>query len=399
VIGRSVLLKCIVFVVITVVGVSYVAIHYVGVGKSLFSNEFTAYADMPDSGGLFSTASVTYRGVDVGRVGQIKLRPNGIRVALNLNGKVPIPTDLKAVVGNGSAIGEQFIDLQPQAPISSSTKYLHGGMVIPSQDVSLPVSTQELLVNLDRLVNSLPKDDVRTTIAELGNAFRDTGPSLGRLLDASNSLVATATDNLPQTIDLINNGGKVEDTQNDLSTQTLDWTSSFASFSDQLRQSDTDLRGLLDKGLPASEQLTDLMRRLDVPFTNLINNGVSLGQMSGANLQQFRTALIMYPYIIATSFGVFSNGETRFGVPTPPTNAKDCTQGYNTAYHREPSVYLTTNAFPYNLTCKLPTNVNQLVRGSRNAPTPTGPLGDQPNYGQDVPAPYPGLAQPPPNTP
>ena len=41
-------------------------------------------------------------------------------MALNLDGKMPVPTDLEASVGNGSAIGEQFIDLQPQKPITAT---------------------------------------------------------------------------------------------------------------------------------------------------------------------------------------------------------------------------------------------------------------------------------------
>ena len=97
-IGRSLMLKVIAFTVITVVGVTYVLVHYIGVGKALFGNGYTVYADMRDSGGLFTTASVTYRGVDVGRVGQIKLTSTGIRVALKMNGNMPIPTDLTAVV-------------------------------------------------------------------------------------------------------------------------------------------------------------------------------------------------------------------------------------------------------------------------------------------------------------
>jgi phospholipid/cholesterol/gamma-HCH transport system substrate-binding protein len=388
VIGRSILVKVTAFAVITVVGVSYVLFHYIGLGKAVFGNGFTAYVDMRDSGGIFSSASVTYRGVDVGRVGKIQLKPDGIRVSLNLDGKIPIPTDLKASVGNGSAIGEQFIDLQPQAAISRSTTYLHGGSVIPQSATSLPVSTQELLVNLDKLVNSLPKNDLRTVVEQLGDAFRDTGPALGRLLDASNSLVTTATDELPQTISVINNGGTVLDTQADLSPQTLNFTSEFASFSDQLRKSDADLRAVLDKGVPASQQVTDLIHQLDVPLTNLISNGVTLGEVTQARVQPLRTALILYPYIIATSFGVFSGGQTRFGVPTPFTETPSvCTKGYDTSYDRTPDNYTTTNAFPYDQTCTLPTNANQLVRGARTAITPTGRLGDDPSFAKDVKAP------------
>jgi phospholipid/cholesterol/gamma-HCH transport system substrate-binding protein len=385
VIGRSVMIKVTAFAVITLVGVTYILFHYLGVGRALFGNGFTAYVDMRDSGGIFSSASVTYRGVDIGRVGKIELRPDGIRVALKIDGNIPVPSDLKASVGNGSAIGEQFIDLQPVKAISPSTTYLHGGSVIPVSATSLPVSTQELLVNLDKLVNSLPKRDLKTVVTELGNAFRDTGPALGRLLDASNSLVTTATTELPQTISLINNGAAVLDTQVAVAPQTLNFTSEFASFSDQLRKSDADLRGVIDNGVPASLQFTDLIHQLDVPLTTLMSNGISLGRVTDPRIQAIRTALILYPYIIATSFGVFNSGWTRFGSPTPSTNNPAvCNQGYNTNYNRPPDAYTTTNRFPYDMTCTLPTNSSQLVRGSRNAITPTGRLGDDPGFAKDI---------------
>jgi phospholipid/cholesterol/gamma-HCH transport system substrate-binding protein len=221
-------------------------------------------------------------------------------------------------------------------------------------------------------------------VTELGKAFRDSGPALGRLLDSTNSLVSTASTNLPATTDLISKSGTVLDTQNDLSADTLTYTSAFASFSDQLRKSDADLRGVLDKGGPAATEVTDLINRLDVPLTTFINNGVALGQTIDPRQAQLRQTLVLYPYIIATSFGVFDNGITRFGVPTPPAGSPTvCTQGYDTSYDRDASQYTTTNAFPYDQTCTLPVTANQLVRGSRTAVTPTGRLGDDPNFAKD----------------
>ena len=47
-------------------------------------------ADFPDSGGIFTNAEVTYRGVTVGKVGQLHLIANGVRVDLkNKNCKQP----------------------------------------------------------------------------------------------------------------------------------------------------------------------------------------------------------------------------------------------------------------------------------------------------------------------
>ena len=84
-IGRASWIKLVVFVVVTVLGVGYVLVHYIGAGRTLLGQSYTAYVDLPDSGGIFTTASVTYRGVEIGRVGEISLRDDGIRVALDMN--------------------------------------------------------------------------------------------------------------------------------------------------------------------------------------------------------------------------------------------------------------------------------------------------------------------------
>ncbi len=123
-------MKTAVFVVVALLGTGYVLVHYIGVGKKLLGHSFTAYADLPDSGGLFPTASVTYRGVEIGRVGRISLRGDGIRVALDLETTRQIPADTRAVVGNGSPLGEQYIDLRPT---NRDGPYLHAGSVIPAE--------------------------------------------------------------------------------------------------------------------------------------------------------------------------------------------------------------------------------------------------------------------------
>jgi phospholipid/cholesterol/gamma-HCH transport system substrate-binding protein len=241
------------------------------------------------------------------------------------------------------------------------------------------VAVNVINASRDSLVTNLRNlQPILTELAKAGN-------EIPRSLQILSSLVSTATENLPQTINLIHSGGTVLDTQNDLAPQTLNFTSEFASFAGQLRKSDADLRGLLDKGVPASSQVTDLIHQLDVPLSTLLNNGIALGQVAQQRLAPLRMELILYPYIIATSFGVFRDGYTRFGVPFPfTTQPSVCTQGYDTSYDRVPTEYTTTNGFPYGLTCKLPTNANQLVRGARTAPLANGTkIGDTPSYAND----------------
>ena len=69
---RSTKIQLVLFVVITMLGVSYVGANYVGLFRGFLSgSQCSAYADFPDSGGIFSNAEVTYRGVAIGRVGSL----------------------------------------------------------------------------------------------------------------------------------------------------------------------------------------------------------------------------------------------------------------------------------------------------------------------------------------
>ena len=379
-IRRSVWVKTVVFVVIAVLGVSYVLLHYIGVGQSVLGTGYTAYVDLPDSGGLFSSASVTYRGVEVGRVGAITLRPDGIRVALHFSTDKHIPAETTAVVGNGSPIGEQFIDLRPT---SNTGPYLHAGSVIPQSRTSLPTSTEELLVSLDQLVQSVPKRDLHTVVTELGRTFDGTGNDLAHLLDSSHELLASAQANLPQTIDLLRQGGRVLDTQDSLATSITAFSRHLDTFSSALRASDGDLRQVLHNGSPASRELSALDRSLRTSLPELLGNATSLGKVTSARVPALRQILVIYPYVVATSFGLFpGNGSTRFGIPTPPVeDHQPCKTGYlDPSKRRSPNV-LTYPPIRYGSFCKEPTSADINPRGSRMAPEPGGKrLGDEPGY-------------------
>jgi phospholipid/cholesterol/gamma-HCH transport system substrate-binding protein len=380
VIGRSVWLKIVAFAVVTVLGISYVLVHYIGIGRTLLGQSYTAYVDLADSGGIFTTASVTYRGIEIGRVGTIDLRDGGIRAELDLDSKPRIPADVRAVIGNGSALGEQYIDLQPQ---TSSGPYLGDGSVIPQSKTELPVSTAALLVSLDRLVNSIPKEDLRTVVDELGTGFADTGPALQRLLDATGSLVRTGNERLPEMITLLEDGRTVLDTQRDLGNDIVGFSRSLASFSAALRGADGDLRKLLDAGISAAGEVTALEHSIDATLPVTLGNLVSLGQVTAVRIPAVRQVLIIYPYIVATSYGLFpGDGTTRFGVPVPPSyDSPPCTEGYLDPKKRRLPTELAYPPIRYNSYCKAPTNSGVGPRGSRQAPQPGGGrLGDDPAY-------------------
>jgi phospholipid/cholesterol/gamma-HCH transport system substrate-binding protein len=368
------------FALVTILGVSYVLFHYIGVGRTLFGRSYTAYVDLADSGGIFPTASVTYRGVEIGRVGEITLRDKGIRVELDLDSEPRIPSAVRAVIGNGSALGEQYVDLQPEA---NTAPYLAEGSVIPQSKTELPVSTSTLLVNLDRLVNSVPKEDLRTLVNELGTGFANTGPALQQLLDATGSLVGTANDRAPESIKLIEDARVVLDTQNELSNDTVAFARSLASLSGAVRGADDDLRKLLDTGVSAAAEVSALDQSLDATLPITLGNLVSLGQVTAVRIPAIRQVLIIYPYIVATSYGLFpGDGTTRFGVPVPPSyESPPCTKGYVDPAKRRLPTELEYPPIRYNAFCKEPTTSEVGPRGSRQAQQPNGKrLGDDPAY-------------------
>ena len=104
--------QLLVFVFITLVGVSYVGARYARLDRLVYDSAYQVHAQFAQSGGIFSGAEVTYRGVRVGSVSDMRLTRDGVDVVLSVDkGEDRIPADTLALVGNKSAVGEQYVDL------------------------------------------------------------------------------------------------------------------------------------------------------------------------------------------------------------------------------------------------------------------------------------------------
>ncbi|MEO7077765.1 MAG: MlaD family protein, partial [Rhodococcus sp. (in: high G+C Gram-positive bacteria)] len=174
--SRLVKFQLIAFVLVAVLGVLYVGGKYVRLDNLLGFGQYSVNAQFADSGGIFKNAEVTYRGVPVGTVGALSLTSDGINVELLLNDGGPsIPSSAKAVVANRSAIGEQYVDLQPT---SDEGPYLEDGSIITEANTATPVPVEEVLASTDRLVSSVPTKNLTTVVKELGTAFNGKGDDL-----------------------------------------------------------------------------------------------------------------------------------------------------------------------------------------------------------------------------
>lgn len=377
-ITRQTKLQLLVFGLISVLGLTYTGFRYANLDRFVTDQGYLVSADFVDSGGIFEGAEVTYRGVPKGKVEKLTLRPDGVRVTMRLRPGTQVPTDVKAFVGNRSAVGEQFVDLQPQ---SEGGPFLKKDAVIPRENNSIPISPTQLLVNLDKFVTSIDTEDVAVVLEELGQAFEGTGDSLQRLVDAGDALTRAATEALPETKRLINDGVTVLNTQRDVSGQFKSFNRDLADLSGQLRSSDPDFRRLFSNGTQSARETTDLLETNRSALPVLLANLTTVAQIQSIRLPAIRQILVTYPNVIAGGFTVVPNdGTTHFGFvlsggggnpqgtgAAPPP----CTEGYETTKRRPPTDLKLREA-NLNAYCKLKPETNRNVRGAQNAPRPPG---------------------------
>ena len=371
---RSVYVKLVIFVLITLVGISYISAKYIGLFNNLFgSTGCTISADFPDSGGIFTNAEVTYRGVAIGRVGTLHLIKDGVRVDLHIDdcNNPKIPVDTKATVSDRSVIGEQYVNL---IPANNNPPYMHGGVIIAMKDTTIPVSAQELLANLDALSNSVDTQKLATVIGELGTAFGHRGADLGTLLDASSNLLKAAEQNLGPTLQLIDRSKQVLQTQLDLSDPLNQFTKNLNLLSQQFVKSDPDIRHLLNTGPSDLSIVQSFVQDNQTDLGVALADLASTGQVLARHVDGIEQILELYPALVAGGSTVIQkDGVGALSLVVNPGIPPDCgnptkgSEGYEGTEIRKPSD-LTPAAPNVSAHCTAPLSSGTNVRGSANIP-------------------------------
>ncbi len=367
-IRRTVKIQLAVFGLLTLVTVAILSARYVGLTDKVLGGTYVVQADFQESGGIFVGSEVTYRGVSVGRVESLELIKDGVLVQARINRGVEVPKDTKVVVENRSAVGEQYLDLQPNV---STGPFLAPGDTIPRSATAYPVRVDILLQHIDNTVRSVDRNDLKITVDEFGKAFADGGKDLARLLDSGDALTAAATAALPETIKLIDDGRIVLDTQRETSSQIKITAKNFADLAETFRDHDQDLRLIFDRGVVASKELDGLIKDNQASLSQLFANFITIGNVTTSRLGGIEQLLVTYPDVVAGGFTVVpGDGTAHFGLVAhddPPA----CTRGYEGTSKTLPT---TTEGLPPLNTaagCRLPRGSVSAVRGGQNAPRPS----------------------------
>jgi phospholipid/cholesterol/gamma-HCH transport system substrate-binding protein len=367
---RQVRLQLLVFSILTVLGLVAMALGYLHVPTLLGLGQIKVEATFSDGARIYPTANITYRGAQIGKVTDVRAAPDGALVTMSIASSAHIPSDVTAEIHSVSAVGEQYVDFVPRR---DGQPYLHDGARLPVTRTQIPVQTGPLLDQVERMVASLPRNDLSTVLTETATAFGGQGQNLQRLLDSTRSLVHAAASNVEPTRRLIRDLAPLLDTQITNSAQIRALFPDLAAVSDQLRQSDPDIRGVLDKGQSAARQVKDLFQDLRPTLPILLANLTTVGDVLATYNTNLRQVLILYPIDVAMLQSIafpYPEGtvgldfRTNVNVPAP------CTTGFEPASKWRNPNDVSIPTTPAGMYCKLAQDAPSVVRGARNTPCP-----------------------------
>lgn len=323
--SRGIKVRLVAFVVLSAVGIVYITASYLGFIDRVLGRGITVYATLPTSGGLFEGSEVTYRGVKIGEVSSMTATREGVTLKLALQEGTELPVDSPMYVHNLSAVGEQYLDFEPP---DDEGPYADEGDTLEGSADSLPVDEGDLLVELDAFVGSVDERNLQVVVSELGTMFDDTGRPLQQLLDNGGRFVDEASAHTDETIDLLDNGLVVLDTQQDQSENIRSFSRDLRLLTSSLRVSDRDLRLVLQGTPGTARQIEALLRDLEPTLPVLLGNAVSVNQVMVAHLGGLEQLLVTFPRTIAGGFtGTTPDGyghvNLQYDNDVPP-----CTQGY-----------------------------------------------------------------------
>lgn len=134
----------------------------------------TAHFDRAVS--LYEESDVRVMGLSSGKVVDIIVEDDGIRVELEVDSDVPVPADVRAAIVPLSLIGERNVALFP--PWTEGEPRARDGDVIPLDRTEVPVEPDEALQAFTDLARGLDGDEVGRLIERSADALEAQGQQL-----------------------------------------------------------------------------------------------------------------------------------------------------------------------------------------------------------------------------
>jgi virulence factor Mce-like protein len=367
---RFVRIQLLLFTIASVVGIGVMVIGYIQAPTLLGIGRITVRLDLPAAGGLYRFSNVTYRGVEVGEVTDIKV-VGGKRVeaTLSLATSPKIPANLVAKIRSASAVGEQYVDLQPP---KDEPPYLHDGSVIEMGQTTLPQEVGPMLDRLNALVETIPKDKLGPLLDESFEAFDGAGYDIGSLIDSGATVTRDLDGVAGQNRTLFDDSVPLLDSQAATTDATRIWARSLAGITGQVAENDAQTRTLLRDGPGFAQEVSRLLDQVRPTLPVLLANLTSVSQVLVTYNKSLEQLLVLFPPYLAGLQSVIpvNNptgkplGDFSVTISDPPA----CTVGFLPPSQWRSPGDTTEMDTPDGIYCKLPHDSPSAVRGARNYP-------------------------------
>jgi phospholipid/cholesterol/gamma-HCH transport system substrate-binding protein len=282
---------------------------------SVLQPRYSVYAVFPDAGGVFTNQEVTYRGVTVGQVGEMKVIEEGVKIELSIKDEFrEIPKeDVEARVMFKSAVGEQFVDI---LPASDDAPYLEDGDTIPMEQNSIPVSTQELLTTLEAVLRGVPPDALKGAVDSLGAGLTGHGPDIATIIESMAELAELFADRAPEVQGILNDGAEVGNAFVRSGDDFAVAIRRLVEVSEELSEDRPDIKRLLENTNVTSEEVVSLLRDYDANIDKFLPRFAELNALQAEHSEDLSKIFQFLPDGLGKIVKAFEpeTGLIRFGL-------------------------------------------------------------------------------------
>jgi phospholipid/cholesterol/gamma-HCH transport system substrate-binding protein len=347
-------------VLVLLVTVAYLLSEVLGVPLTHRARQVTV--ELAATGGLFEGSSVTYRGVKVGKVEEIRLTGHGVVATVTLaSGGEHIPVDSVAKVRSLSPVGEQYLDFQPAV---DHGPYLQDGDVVPATATDLPTTLAATVMAVSRVLDQVDERQLHTLLTELSTGLTGTGHDVGRAVDQATLILDELDRHWPETERLLDNGSTVLDIAPAEAAELRALARQSRVLAAFLRSYDPELRRLLRESPADLRTVEGLVSRAAEALPGFLEVAVDFSDVFRAHEQQLRALLALYAPGLGVLGKAVRNGYLQIlGIPQRNVRCR-----YDTP-HRAPT---DPQRRPMVATGHCPASVEGHQRGARHAPAAVG---------------------------
>lgn len=286
------------------------AVALIVVGYTVFTRAttktFTAYFASVTS--LYKGDPVRVLGVNVGKVDEITPRRGDVKVVLQVDKNVPIPSDAMAVIVAQSLVSGRFVQL---TPVYSKGGEMADGATIPMERTAVPMEWDDIKKQLTRLTKAVgPQADNDGAAVAAINTFdanlAGNGAAINNSITQMSDVLGTLAAGRGDLFATIQNLQKLTDALSRSHEQLVQFNGRIASVSSILAQNTTELNDALHGVSDAMTEVRTFIERNGAAITESSQRLATTLRIVADKDEQLRGLLHSAPSQLANTYNIYN---------------------------------------------------------------------------------------------